>query len=534
MRGRAGQLRRPIVSTLFLLAAACGGDGGGAGGDGATIVAGIRTDFSGFNPVTNTSQYTDEVIKYGLFTPLVQYDENLNVVPWLAESWQEEGDTAVTFTLREDVTWHDGRPVTAEDVKFTYDLAKDSATASLIGSVYLDEVASAEVIDPRTIRFVFTRPHAQALEDFWWAPVPRHLLQDVSPAELANAPFNRQPVGSGPYRFVEWQSNQRLVLEPNPDFPAALGGPPPARRLVFRIVPEPATLLTELITGGVHVDIDVQPDQAAQVEQNAQTVLQSFPGRTVYYLGWNNQREPFTDPAVRQALTLAINRQEIVDALLSGYGEVAAGPVPPWSPLYPQEVQPLPYEPQRARQLLQQAGWSDSNGDGVLDKGGQPLSFTLMTSDRPLNRSVVEVVQEQLRDVGVAAEIRVLEFQTMLGLHKERDFDAVFSNWVLDNFQMAAAPNALFHSRFAEAEGSANRSGVADPQLDRLIEQASATTDPDQARVIWAQFYQRLGELQPFTFMFWLEELAATRAALEGVEMDQRGELMSMPDWRLQ
>lgn len=521
-----------LVGALALAVSGCGG-GDAGGGAGGTVVAGIRTDFSGFNPITNTSQYTGEVMKYGLFTPLVQYDENLSVRPYLAESWEMQGDTAVIFQLRQDVLWHDGEPVTAEDVKFTFDLAKDSATASLIGSVYLDEVESAEIVDAYTIRFDFSRPHAQALEDFWWSPLPQHLLGDVAPSELMNAEFNRDPVGSGPYRFVEWRSNQRLVLEPNPEFPEALGGPPPNDRLVFRIVPEPATLLTELRTGGVHVDIDPQPSQTEDIEQSEQLRLHSFPGRTVYYIGWNNEREPFTDPQVRLAMTYAINRAEIVEALLFGYGQVAVSPVPQWSPLYPSGLQPLPYDPERARQLLADAGWTDSDGDGTLDRNGQPFSFTIITSDRPLNRSVAEVVQEQLGDIGVNVEVRALEFQSMLGLHKSRDFDAVFSNWVLDNFQMAAAPNALFHSRYADIEGSANRSSVRDELLDQLMERASVTTDENEARVVWHQFHQRLRELQPFTFMFWLEELAASREELSGVRMDQRGELMSMKEWSL-
>ena len=497
------------------------------------MVVGMRTDFGGFNSITNSDQYTDEIIKYALFTPLVQYDESLGVRPWLAESWQMEGDTAVVFSLRSDVRWHDGQPVTAEDVKFTFDLAKDSTTASLIGSVYLVEVESATVVDPQTIRFDFTRPHAQALEDFWWAPMPRHLLQDVASADLRNADFNRNPVGSGPYRFVEWEANQRLVLEPNPDFPEALGGPGAADRIVFRIVPEPATLLTELMTGGVHVDIPLEPDQVAEVEGNDDLRVHAFPGRTVYYIGWNNRREPFTSPEVRRAMTMAINRQEIIDALLAGYGDPAVSPVPPYSPMYPEGFSGLEHSPDQARQLLASAGWRDSDNDGILDRNGRPFTFTLITSDRPLNRSVAEVVQSQLRAVGVDAQIRVLEFQTMLGLHKARDFDAVFSNWVLDNFQMAAAPNALFHSSFADAPQTANRSAVSDPGLDRMIEAVGVAADEQTARQNWQQFHQRLQEVQPFTFMFWIQELAASQAPVEGVDMDQRGELASIKDWSL-
>src|SRR5690606_17908935 len=200
---------------------------------------------------------------------------------------------------------------------------KNEQTASLLGSAFLADVASAEVVDDYTITFHFVRPHAQALEDFWWPPLPRHLLEGVAPAELRNAPFNRQPVGSGPFRFAQWRSNEQLVIERNPDFPEGLGGPAAARRVVFRVVPEASTMLTELLTDNVHVDIPVLPDQVGQLRDNAEVRLHSFPGRTVYYLGWNNARPPFDDPTVRLALAHAIDRQEIVDALLYGEGAVA-------------------------------------------------------------------------------------------------------------------------------------------------------------------------------------------------------------------
>jgi peptide/nickel transport system substrate-binding protein len=494
----------------------------------------MRADFGGFNPITNTDQYTDEVIKYALFTPLVQYDEALNVRPYLAESWELEGDTAVVFRLRDDVRWHDGRPVTAEDVKFTFDRAKDPTTASLIGSAYLGEVESATVLDARTIRFDFVRPHAQALEDFWWAPVPKHLLEDVPPGELRTAAFNRAPVGSGPYRFVEWRPNDRLVLERNSAFPEALGGPPHLERVIFRIIPEPATMLTELITGGVHVDIPVEPDQASQIERSPELELFSFPSRTFYYIGWNNRRAPFTDARVRRAMTLAIDRKEVIDALLAGFGTPATGPIPPWSPLYPEGVEPLPYDPEAAGRLLEAAGWVDRNGDGIReDAVGRPFRFALMTSDRPLNRAVVEVVQAQLRRVGVDARVQIVEFQTLLSQHRARDFDAVFSNWVLDNFQVASAPSSLLHSRWAAVPGSANRSSFANPRADAAIERGATATDPAAARAAWRDLIEVLQEEQPLTFMFWWTELAGARRRVQGVEMDPRGELVSIAGWWL-
>lgn len=568
-RRRAAHFAVPslILSLLAGLAglvlAGCGGDPGADAGEGAitgpptpggTVVVGVRTDFGGFNPITNNDQYTDEVIKYALFTPLVRYNEKLEVEPHLAESWElvgatgqaaagpgatapgatAQGATAVIFHLRQDVKWHDGHPLTAEDVKFTFDLAKNPTTASLIGSAYLPEVKSATVLGPHTIRFDFVRPHAQALEDFWWAPVPKHLLEGVKPTELRNATFNRNPIGSGPYRFVEWRANERVVLERNSEFPEGLGGAPYLDRVVFRVIPEPATMLTELMTGGVQVDLPVAPAQVAQIESGRGLELFAFPSKTVYYLGWNTQRAPFDRAELRRALGHAIDREEIIAALLHGYGTPAASPIPPLSPYNPAESGPLAYDPLRAGTMLDAAGWGTRNADGIrTNAAGQPLRFQLLVSDDPLNRTIVEVIQAQLRKVGVDARIQVLEFQTLLTQHRGRDFDAVFHNWVLDNFQVAAAPSALFHSRWAATPGSANRSSYANPRADSLLEAGAAATDPAAARKIWGEFVDLLQRDQPITFVFWKDELGAASSRVQGVTMDTRGQLASIAGWWL-
>jgi peptide/nickel transport system substrate-binding protein len=525
--------RAGAFAMLGLMWTACG-DAPVPPADATSIVVGMRNDFGGFNPITNTDLYTGEVINYALFTPLLHYDASLNPVPHLAESWVEEGDTAVVMNLRRDVRWHDGEPVSAHDVAFTFERAKAPASASLIGSVFLPNVAAAAVIDSFTIRFSFERPHAQALEDFWWAPAPAHLLRDIAPAELRNASYNRRPVGSGPFRFVEWVSNERLVLESNPDYPESLGGPPASARVVFRVVSEASTLLSELITGGIAVDVPVRPEQFAQIRADPSLRALSWPGRTLYYIGWNNERPPLDDPVVRRALALAIDRQTIIEALLYGQGSVATSPIPPWSPVHPSSVQPLERDSAEAVRLLERAGWSDRDGDGVRENAdGQPLRFTILASNDQLRRSVVEVVQSHLAAVGVTADIRIAEFQTMIAAHRGRDFDAIFTNWILDNFQVAAAPFALFHSTEADKPGSANRSTVRDPMLDSLIDRAIRSTDADEQQSIWRDMTQRLQETQPLTFMFWLNELAAYNGALSGVTMDPRGELLTIARWSL-
>ncbi|MGH7554786.1 MAG: ABC transporter substrate-binding protein, partial [Longimicrobiales bacterium] len=247
-----------------------------------------------------------------------------------------------------------------------------------------------------------------------------------------------------------------------------------------------------------------------------------------------NQRPPFDDARVRRAMAHAIDRQQIIDALLHGQGAAAVSTIPPWHPAYPQGIMPLPHSAADAGKLLDEAGWTDRNGDGLRENAqGRPLRFTLLTSDDALRRSVVEVLQSQLRAVGADAQIRVMEFQTMLAQHKNRDFDAVFTNWVLDNFQVASSPFALFHSSLADKPLSSNRSGVRLPALDSLIQRGGAATDTVQQNQIWREFTEILQREQPITFMFWLNELAASRSEVSGVEMDPRGELLTLPEWAL-
>jgi peptide/nickel transport system substrate-binding protein len=525
-----------------LLLAACGGGGGGGGGGqgGAAAAAGppqtggmavvaVTSDFQAFNPVVNTHATTDDVIRFMLFTPLIQYDEKLNARPWLAQSW-ELSDTSVVFHLRNDVKWHDGQPVTAEDVKFTFDLAKDTTTASLIGSAYLGLVKSATVIDPYTIRFGFTAPHAQALDDFWWAPIPRHLLKDTPPTQLSQAPYNRQPVGSGPFRFAAWKPNETLTLEANTAFPAGLGGRPRLDRVVFRIIPEPTTMVTELVNGTTDViGWTLQPDQAVQVQGQAGLQLRHFPSREFTYLAWNGTREPFNDPAVRRAMGMAIDRASIIKGLMRGFAVPAAGMIPSWSPMSSQAPAPA-FDVNGAKQALAAAGWTDGNRDGVVEKNGKPLRFVLMVnSANRTHQDMAQVLQQELKAIGAQVEVRTQEFQTMLRQFKARDYDAVIANWSLDTFKVDPTP--LFSCAEARVKASANRTGYCNPRADALMEQGLRSTDPAQAKQTWAQYSQILQQDQPVTFLFWSEDMAGLGPRLQGVQMDARSKLANVRDW---
>lgn len=514
------------------LLAACGGDASNApvvAGDpepGGTAIVAVTSNFQPFNPVTSSSLLTLEVNNFMLFTPLIQFGEDLEAEPALAESWELE-DNGVTFHLRDDVAWHDGEPVTAEDVAFTFELATNPDAASLLASAFLNMVESATVIDPQTIRFEFSGPHSQPLQAFWWAPLPQHILEGVGAGQLAQHPFGREPVGNGPFQFASWEPGQQLVLEGNPNYPEALGGPPLLERVVFRVIPEATTRLTEVLTGTIDVNYTLQPDEAQQVEGQSGVNLVRFPGKAFLYVGWNNEVEPFTDARVRRAMSMAIDRDAIIEALMFGYAEPAFGMIPPASPLVP-DLQPLGGDADGARALLQEAGFTPG-ADGVMQRNGQPLRFTLLTSEDRLRQDVAVVLQEQLRAAGAAVDVRAAEFTTMLQQHRQREYEAVLSEWTLDTFRVDPSP--LFSCAEAEQVGSANRAGYCNPAADELAEEGLRATDAAAARGIWADYSRLLIEDQPITFLVWQEQMAAIGNRLQGVEMDARGKLRTAQDW---
>lgn len=525
-------VRRVLILFWTVVLASCGGDAAdiplvvGEPETGGTGIVAVQQDFQVFNPVTNTALITSEVMNFMLFTPIVQFDEALEPIPALAESW-ELTDDHVTFLLRDDIRWHDGAPVTAEDVRFTFEMAKNPETASLLESAYLTMVASAEVIDSRTIRFDFVAPHSQPLQGFWWPPIPRHLLGDVPPAQLAQAPYNRQPVGNGPFRFVSWTPNEQVVLEANTDYPEALGGRPNLDRVVFRAIPEGTTRLTETLTGGIDVNWTVQPEQAAQVEAQRGVRLVHYLGREFVYVGWNGERAPFEDPRVRLAMAMGIDRQALIDGLLYGYAQPASGMIPPWSPVSP-DLAPLPYDPDGARRLLAEAGYTQGPG-GILVRNGQPLRFSLISSEDQLRQDLTVVIQRQLRDIGADVQVRALEFQSLVQQHRSRNYDAVLSSWILDSFRVDPTP--LFSCEEARKPESANRAGYCNPDADQLIDAGLRETDPERATEIWGEFSRILQRDQPITFLFWQEQLSAVNERIQGVEMDIRGKLVTAPEW---
>jgi len=365
--------------------------------------------------------------------------------------------------------------------------------------------------------------------------MPEHLLRDVPAAELRQHPYGTVcPVGNGPFVFAQHLPQDRWVFEANPGFPAELGGRPYLDRYVYRIIPEQTTLLTELLTENLDVYIAPRPDQAQQILANPKLDLRSSTFRTYIFVGWNARQPQLADARVRRAITMGTNREEIVQATLLGYGRVANTSVPPFHWAYSEDAEVgIPYDPEGAKALLEEAGWSDRDGDGVRENAdGVRLAFSIKyNTGNQQRQDIAEIMQAQLRNVGIEVTPQVVEWGTLLqqiNTPELRDFDGVVMGWVTE-FKLDDTD--LFHS--ARIDQPYAWSGTKNPEIDRLLEVLTSTVDRDQAIPIWREYQRVLSEEQPYTFFYYPDRLDGINRRLRDVEMDARGEWINIRKWWL-
>jgi peptide/nickel transport system substrate-binding protein len=532
---------------LLLAAGACTpGDGPGAMDDvpeeeryGGTVVIGGFGDLQGLNPLSSSDNNSQMILRDMVMTTLVKYDENIELVPYLAERWDTvrvAPDTLeLTWHLRRDIRWHDGTPTTANDVRFTFERVTDPETAYPNLQRLEHYSRDVEVVDDYTLRMRL-RPHTDFLDIFVMLPIaPEHILGEVPPGQMLQHPFQGNPVGNGPFRFVRRIPGQEWVFDANPDFPEALGGRPYVDRIVYRYIPEMTTLMTELLTGRIDIYLGPNPNQADHLKSDRGVELLAGFGLQWTYLAFNTRLPIFQDPRTRRAIAMGIDRQQIVDALAYGYGEVGRATLQPVHWAYDESAL-IPYDPEGARRLLEEAGWREGP-DGVLRDGeGRPLRFSVMTNaGNDLRKDIIEYVQAQLRPLGVAVQPRLTEWTTMIQTlqgslnargERERTFEAVVGGWV-DWHQKD--DSGILHSR--NLNQPYQYVGYANPRADALMDTLAVLLDRDEARPLWSEYQHLIAEDAPYIALYYPQRLMGVRTRLRGVVMDTRGDFTTVREW---
>jgi peptide/nickel transport system substrate-binding protein len=495
---------------------------------GKDFVIGLGGEATQLNPVVATDGFS-YIAEWPLFDSLVELDQGLNVRPLLAESWEVSPDgLTYTFRLRKGVKWHDGVPFTARDVAFTF-YAVLNPKVTTPHRAYFDALAGfaeltnkdaprrpedlavkpIEVVDDHTVRFRLRYPSGSflaVLTNPRAGIIPEHLLKT---ADLNTTEFNRKPVGTGPFRFLEWRRGERLVMEANPQYH---GGRPALDRLIFRFIPDSVVLLQELRAGGVDFIENPPLSEVARLKQTAGLKVLVADNTSYNYFGWRQDLEPFNDLRVRRALNHAIDVPTLVKEALQGYATIATGQFPPASWAFDPAVKPYAYDPNRAKALLGEAGFRPE-ADGVLARNGKRFSFTIRHDQA--NQAVKDtavIIQEYLKRVGVEAKLEPLDWPTFVKKLFASEFEGIVVGWT-NHHDPDPFAYTIWHSSQWKGRNFAH---YRNPRIDELLEQARHTAVVAERKKHYGEFSKLLMEDAPYVFLYFPQQVFVTRQGYDG------------------
>ena len=503
---------------------------------GGTAVIGTTADIGGFNDlVSGATAVTGDVLYRMLFLHLFEEqpdftDHPPTFAPRLAEGYEWSPDHLVlTVRLRPDVVWSDGVPVTAEDVRWTWQAQIDPQVAWDYAFAK-EAIRDVEVVDPRQVRFHFKNAYFSQLADLNEGVIlPKHAWEKLPFAEWRQHPewFHEHLVSNGPFTLGSWTPQQELVLRRNERYfePER----PRLDSVVFRVIPDLSNQLAQLAAGTLDYVEQAPPSRAAELRAARNTQLLSYWTRQYGFLEWNLAKPLFADAEVRRALTQAIDRQAIVDTLWFGFGKVADSPILTTLWAHAPGLQPWPYSPDEAKRILAAKGWTDSDGDGVLDSKGRRFSFELVTnSGNEIRRDAALMIQEQLRRVGIEVVPRTVELNTLVAQLGRHEFDATILGYSIDT---SLDISYAFHSR--SIRDGYNYGGYANPEVDRLLDEVRLQTDPQQAKQRLVRAQEILHAEQPYTFLWENQRLDAASSRLRDPRPNALSAFFHIREWWL-
>ncbi len=475
------------------------------------LIVGQIAEPQSLDPHTVTAT-NDFRILVNIYDGLVRYkDGTLEVEPALAESWavSDDGKT-YTFKLRQGVKFHDGSDFNAEAVKFNFDrmLKEDDPfynTGPFPLSFNFSSIDAVNVLDEHTVEFKLKEPFAPFLSNLAY---PTGLI--VSPEEVKKygKEFGRHPSGTGPFKFAEWQSGQRVVVERNPDY---WDTAPALEAVVFRPITDANTRVAEMMAGGLDVMVEVPPDNLATFKQDANFAVAEQAGPHVWFTILNAKSGPFADKKVRQAANYAVNKQGLVDNVLQGSATVAAGPIPPAFNWVENKTEPYPYDPEKAKALLAEAGASNPEITFYVTEGGSGMLDPI---------TMGAAIQADLQAVGFKVKIETYEWNTFLGRVNpglEGKADMAEMAWMTNDPD--TVPYLTLRSDALPDKGGFNSGYYSNPKVDELLEKARSSTDQSERGKLYGEVQRIVHDDAPWLFVANWKQNAVTTAAVKGFKL---------------
>jgi peptide/nickel transport system substrate-binding protein len=493
---------------------------------GNVVVYASGTDLESGNPLVTIHSLSRQIQRFALFVTLAKYDSLLSPVPYAAQRWDWSADRRdLVFHLVPGLKWHDGQPTTAADVAFTLDAARDPATGYW-RAIDLSGIDAVVAVDDSTARIHFRAPQAEFPLVLCELPiVPKHLLANTPRRDMKRAAFDLDPVGNGPYRFVERRAGERWVFRRNDAFPAALGGPPALAGFVVAVVDEPTTKFAGLASGDLDV-AGIAPSMAALVARDSSLRVINYPILLTTGLVFNVHKAPFDDARVRRAISLSIDRPRIVQAALAGYGVPAAGAVPPENRL---ALAGTPvHDTGLADSLLDASGWR-RGANGARQRSGKPFVFDLLTVGSGDN-ALEQLVQADLSARGIHVNIRQVELGTFLTQARAatKTFDVLVTG--IPGDVALSFLSSMFES--SQVGGGLDYAGFHSARLDSLFAAARAARTDDERIAAWQNVQRELNDASPVAWIYHSRGVQGVSRRLQNVVMDLRGEMVTLARWQ--
>jgi len=482
----------------------------------STLNLSMSSSPSRLNPILANDSASSEISDW-LFNGLFKYDKDGNHTVDLAESYAFETPTKLIIKLKKDVLWHDNVAFTSKDVVFTYEKIIDPKVLNSIKSNF-KQVQSVKALDDFTIEVIYTQAYFKAIETWMVGILPYHILKDEE--NLMTSSFNKNPIGTGSYKLKEFKTGQDIELIANNNY---FEGAPKIDKILYQFLPDPNTSFLYLkqkkldIGGLTPIQIDRQLDD----NFNKNYSIIQKPSFSYSYLGFNLNNEKFKDLKIRQALSLAINRQELVDILFFGYGKVCNGPFLPDSFAYNNDVKTITQDIEKAKALLKEAGYDEKN----------PFTFEIVTNTgNDIRINTAQILQYQLQKAGIIMKIRVMEWQAFLNtVVHPRNFEAVLLGWSL-----ALMPDAypLWHSSSSKL-GGFNLVSYNNEKVDKLIEEGINTINRDELGEIYKEIFQIISDDLPYLFLYIPDAITVVNKDIKNIEPSFIGIMHNQKDWEI-
>jgi peptide/nickel transport system substrate-binding protein len=498
-------------------AARKGFDAKKAGGD---LVFSSFADATRLTPNTVSDAVSNRIIGF-MFDALVSTDKQNQIIPSVATSWKVENNSKrYTFFMRKDVKWHDGKPLTAHDVKFSFDmyLHKDSINPYK-GSINMIDKVTAK--DNYTVVFDLKDPSPLFLYTVGQAIIPKHKFPN-GVKSFNDSSFHRNPVGSGPYKFKEWKTAQRIVVTANKSY---WDGRPYMDTITMKILPDANVEVVNLLKGQVDFVESIDAKVVGQVTKNKNLKVVKYDTGRYDFIGLNVEDPKFSDMRVRQALQYGLNRQAIVDRIMLKNGVVASGPIHPLEAPYNKSVKPYPYDVKKANELLDAAGWKMGNS-GYREKGGKVFEIELAYNNgNKIRENIAKVAQQDWKKIGVKVTPRSWDFSIELEKIDSGEIDAYILAWTL-----GTNPDkyGLWHSSQIPAN---NNQRIKDPVVDKIMEDFRKEPNAAKRNALYQQLHKILNEKAYSLWTHHPKGFAGMSKDLAGVEFSLYSRWYNVTDW---